>query len=117
MNGSVVCSNRRGKALGSEQEIPDRDGYKYYVSLNKISGNFTWGLDHGIESHYYNPNDLGLLFSNNNIPQSLNANYNIYKPFWKVNNLRNTLNTSHNNNVSIKVLYYLDYLALRPRRG
>jgi hypothetical protein len=32
-------------------------------------------------------------------------------------NLSNTLNTPHNNNVSVKVLYYLDYLALRPRRG
>ncbi|MDB5236785.1 MAG: hypothetical protein JWR44_3778, partial [Hymenobacter sp.] len=32
-------------------------------------------------------------------------------------NLNNTINTPHNNNVSVKVLYYLDYLALRPRRG
>ena len=32
-------------------------------------------------------------------------------------NLSNTINTAHNNNVSVKVLYYLDYLALRPRRG
>jgi hypothetical protein len=32
-------------------------------------------------------------------------------------NLANTANTPHNNNVSIKVLYYLDYLALRRRRA
>ena len=32
-------------------------------------------------------------------------------------NLSNTINTPHNNSVSVKVLYYLDYLALRPRRG
>jgi hypothetical protein len=32
-------------------------------------------------------------------------------------NLSNTLNTPHNNNVSIKILYYLDYLSLRGRRG
>jgi hypothetical protein len=26
-------------------------------------------------------------------------------------------NTPHNNNVSVKVLYYLDYLTLRSRRS
>ncbi|MFC7667844.1 DUF5916 domain-containing protein [Hymenobacter humi] len=88
LSGRVVYSNRRGKAFGSEQEITDRDGYKYYLSYGKISGNFTWSVDHGIESSTYNPNDLGILFNNNNISQSVNANYNIYKPFWKVNNLR-----------------------------
>jgi hypothetical protein len=31
-------------------------------------------------------------------------------------NLSNTLNSPHNNNVSVKVLYFLDYLVLRPRR-
>ncbi|UOQ99155.1 carbohydrate binding family 9 domain-containing protein [Hymenobacter sp. 5317J-9] len=87
VNGGVVYSNRRGKVFGRNEEVADRDGYKYYVGFNKISGNFTWGADHGIESHSYNPNDLGLLFGNNNISQSLYANYRIYKPFWKVNRL------------------------------
>jgi hypothetical protein len=31
-------------------------------------------------------------------------------------NLSNTINTPHNNSLSVKVLYYLDYLALRPKR-
>ncbi|GAC1381018.1 MAG: hypothetical protein NVSMB30_28800 [Hymenobacter sp.] len=87
VNGSVVYSNRRGKVFNSEQDIDDPHGYKYYVNLSKISGNFTWSVDHSIESHTYNPNDLGLLFSNNSISQSVSANYNIYKPFWKVNRL------------------------------
>jgi hypothetical protein len=95
LNGSLVYSNRRGTAFGNEQEVSDRDGYKYLLSFNKISGNFTWGADHGIESHSYNPNDLGLLFSNNNVSQSLHANYNIYKPFWKVNNLRTRASVSY----------------------
>jgi hypothetical protein len=95
VNGSVVYSNRRGKAFNSEQEIDDQDGYKYYVNLSKISGNFTWSIDHGVESHTYNPNDLGLLFSNNNLSQSLNANYNIYKPFWKVNKLSTYASVSY----------------------
>ena len=87
LDGRVLYSSRRGKVFNSDTEINDRNGYKYYLNFGKISGNFTWNIDHGIESHTYNPNDLGLLFANNSISQSLNANYNIYKPFWKVNNL------------------------------
>ncbi|WP_210520586.1 DUF5916 domain-containing protein [Hymenobacter terricola] len=87
LDGRVVYSNRRGRAFNSTDEISDQDGYKYYLNFGKISGNFTWNVDHGIESHSYNPNDLGLLFANNNISQSINASYNIYKPFWKVNKL------------------------------
>lgn len=32
-------------------------------------------------------------------------------------NLANTINTPHNNSLSVKILYYLDYLDLRPKRG
>jgi hypothetical protein len=65
------------------------------VGVSKISGNFTWGLNHGIESDKYNPNDLGILFGNNNISQGVYANYNKYKPFWKVNNLYTYFNLNH----------------------
>jgi hypothetical protein len=95
LDGRVVYSRRRGKAFGSEAEVSDQDGYKYYLAFNKISGKFTWGIDHGIESHSYNPNDLGLLFANNNISQSLYANYNIYKPFWKLNKLNTYASLSY----------------------
>ena len=63
LDGRVIYSSRRGKAFNSETEIDDRSGYKYYLNFSKISGNFTWSVDHGIESHTYNPNDLGLLCS------------------------------------------------------
>ena len=87
LDGRVVYSRRRGTEFNSATEIDDQNGYKYYLNLGKISGNFTWNVDHGIESRTYNPNDLGLLFANNSISQSVNASYNIYKPFWKVNRL------------------------------
>ncbi|UYZ63221.1 carbohydrate binding family 9 domain-containing protein [Hymenobacter weizhouensis] len=80
-------SRRRGQLFNSERRVDDQDGYKYYVNYGKISGKFTWNVDHGIESHTYNPNDLGLLFANNSIEQSVNFGYNIYSPFWKVNRL------------------------------
>ena len=87
VDGRAVYSRRRGVAFGTTEEINDRDGFKYQVALSKISGSFTWNLSHGIESDTYNPNDLGILFGNNNISQGLDMGYSIFKPFWKVNNL------------------------------
>ena len=95
LDGRAVYSRRRGTAFGTNQEINDRDGYKYRVGFAKISGNFTWNLSHGIESDTYNPNDLGILFGNNNITESLDLSYGKYQPFWKVNNLFVFGNVSH----------------------
>ncbi|OON69060.1 DUF5916 domain-containing protein [Hymenobacter sp. CRA2] len=96
VDGRVVYSRRRGNEFGSDTtRINDRDGYKYRVSVGKISGNFTWNLSHGIESQAYNPNDLGILFGNNNITQELYLSYNKYKPFWKVNNLYTWAGVAH----------------------
>ncbi|OUJ75654.1 hypothetical protein BXP70_05600 [Hymenobacter crusticola] len=87
VDGQVVYSRRRGQVFNSEAPIDDQNGYKYLLGFGKISGNFTWKVKHGIESNSYNPNDLGILFGNNNITQSIDISYNKYKPFWKVNNL------------------------------
>jgi hypothetical protein len=87
VDGSLMYSRRRGLAFNSENPVSDRDGYKYTVGVGKISGSFTWGLNHGIESATYNPNDLGILFGNNNITQTFDVAYRKYKPFWKVNNM------------------------------
>ncbi|TGE22933.1 DUF5916 domain-containing protein [Hymenobacter metallicola] len=86
VDGRIVYSRRRGYFFHEEDLVDDQDGYKYQVGISKISGSFTWGVNHGIESHTYNPNDLGILFGNNNISQGIYGNYNHYKPFWKVNN-------------------------------
>ena len=87
LDGRLVYSRRRGQDFGTTDQIDDQNGYKYYLNFGKISGKFTWSVDHGIESHSYNPNDLGLLFANNNISQSANVGYSIYQPFWKLNRL------------------------------
>ena len=87
IKGQVNYSRRRGQQFNSEAPINDQDGYKYLLGVSKISGNFTWAVSQGIESDRYNPNDLGILFGNNNVTQSVEFGYNKYKPFWKVNNL------------------------------
>ncbi|UYZ59169.1 carbohydrate binding family 9 domain-containing protein [Hymenobacter latericus] len=93
VDGRVVYSRRRGNRFGSDEQIDDRDGFKYSLGVGKISGAFTWNLSHGIESDRYNPNDLGILFGNNKISQELQLRYNKFKPFWKVNNLSTYLGT------------------------
>ncbi|OWP63875.1 hypothetical protein CDA63_06590 [Hymenobacter amundsenii] len=91
LDGQVNYSRRRGTAFGSNEQVDNRDGYKYQLGVGKISGNFNWNLSHGIESATYDPNDLGILFSNNSINQELYLAYNKYAPFWKVNSLRTNL--------------------------
>jgi hypothetical protein len=91
LKGQVNYSRRRGTVLNSDKPIDDQNGYKYYLNYGKISGNWTWNVDHGIESDSYNPNDLGILFGNNNISQSATVNYNKYEQFGKVNNLYTSL--------------------------
>jgi hypothetical protein len=87
IDGSVVYSRRRGLAFNSEDQVSERDGMRYTLNVNKISGSFTWNVNHSLTSNTYNPNDLGLLFNNNTLSQGVELRYNKYKPFWKVNNL------------------------------
>jgi hypothetical protein len=105
--GQLNYSQRRGQALNSEDKVDDQNGYKYYLNYGKISGNFTWNVDHGIESDTYNPNDLGILFGNNNVSQSVNVNYNKYEQFWKVNNLYTSAGIYHS--LLFKPLLYQNY--------
>jgi hypothetical protein len=44
-------------------------GYTLSVTGGKISGNFQYDFTQVIESHTYNPNDMGILFNNNEITQ------------------------------------------------
>jgi hypothetical protein len=109
LRGQLNYSQRRGTVLNSEKPIDDPSGYKYYLNYGKVSGNFTWSVDHGIESDTYNPNDLGILFGNNNVSQSVNVSYNKYEQFGKVNNLYTSAGVYHS--LLFKPLLYQDFGA------
>ncbi|HLP96171.1 MAG TPA: DUF5916 domain-containing protein [Saprospiraceae bacterium] len=79
MNGKAVMSHRIG-------QNKTESGYNLALSASKTSGNFLWGSDFNLETDQYNPNDLGILFSPNEVSHSLWINYNYYKPWWKLNN-------------------------------
>ncbi|MBJ6117444.1 carbohydrate binding family 9 domain-containing protein [Pontibacter sp. BT310] len=78
-----------GRAALSQQYFTNdtKLGYTYSVGAGKTSGKFTYNFNHSVESDTYNPNDLGILFSNNSMEETVNFNYNIYQPFWKFLNM------------------------------
>jgi len=86
VNGKAALSQR----FGAEE---DKRGYMYRLGLGKISGNFTYNFTHSVESDTYNPNDLGILFSNNSMEENLQLRYNVFKPFWKLLNLYGDIGT------------------------
>jgi hypothetical protein len=70
-------------------------GYSYTLQAGKISGNFQYNLKHHVESSTFNPNDLGILFNNNKITERATIQYNIFTPFWKLNNLTAELGSEY----------------------
>lgn len=74
-----------------ERPTPD-NGYSANLDLGKSGGNFKWKAYGSVNTNRFNPNDLGILIISNNVETGINLNYNIYKPFWKLNNSFNSLN-------------------------
>lgn len=56
-------------------------GYRYYLDIAKLSGNYTWYLKTRTISDRFNPNDLGYLDRNNSVYYIFEQYYNIFKPF------------------------------------
>lgn len=77
----------------SQKFFPDSassfKGYSGRLNFGKSGGNFTWNAYGNMNTNTYNPNDLGIQFMNNNVDMGLEIGYNIYKPFWKLNNFFN----------------------------
>lgn len=56
------------------------DGFTYNIEVAKTSGNFKFELFRNVESDTYNPNDLGILRSPDEIVNGFNLRYNFYEP-------------------------------------
>ncbi len=75
---------------------PDSDdGFRYNMELSKMSGQFNFGVGHGIVSDTYDHNDLGFLYAPNDVSQYGWLSYNIYEPFGKFNSLNSNFSVSH----------------------
>ena len=55
-------------------------GYAYYLELGKVSGNWQYNVGRNVESHNYNPNDMGFLRASNEISHWASLNYQKNEP-------------------------------------
>ncbi len=58
-----------------------RDGYRYDLGIQRLSGNVNWNLSYNMQNDTYDNNDLGFNFNNNNQNWHAAFSYNWYKPF------------------------------------
>ncbi|MBK9285790.1 MAG: carbohydrate binding family 9 domain-containing protein [Sphingobacteriaceae bacterium] len=86
ISGKGVMSN-----IFNPGESTPYSGYQTHFEGGKNGGQFTYNVYHTINSDQFDPNDLGILNMRNNTEAGLVLHYRIFKPFWKVNNLNNTL--------------------------
>jgi Domain of unknown function (DUF5916)/Carbohydrate family 9 binding domain-like len=88
----------RGSFVASQIYNPNQPvnlGYKYNLGLGKISGNFQYEYWYFVNTDTYDPNDMGIIFSNNKRNMGLNLKYNIYKSFGIVNKMFNNLSLKY----------------------
>jgi hypothetical protein len=88
-----------GNGALSQLYLPDSAqpvlGYAYALRLGKISGKLTYNVSANVKSDKYDPNDLGINFMNNTVETFANIGYNIYKPFWRVNEFGSSLGVGY----------------------
>lgn len=70
-------------------------GYSYQINPGKSSGNFNYNYQFSVVDDQYNPNDLGILFNNNYISNSIYLGYSWYKPTKWYNQLQTWFNAEY----------------------
>ncbi len=55
-------------------------GYTAEWGISKVTGNWTWGVGQNLQTHKWNPNDLGIFSGNNNYGSGAGVQYSVYKP-------------------------------------
>lgn len=71
-------------------------GFQYSLAINKVSGNWRYGLSRRVESDRYSYNELGFQRRPNNIQNQLNLEYQQFRPKGWFNNYRFRVNVDHN---------------------
>lgn len=76
-------------------QLPVELGHNLRLNAGKISGKNQYGVSIRQLSDQYNPRDLGFLLNNNTTDYEAYYSYNIFRPFWKLNNIFNTLRITY----------------------
>lgn len=73
------------KTTRLHDEDETKHGYTFDTSIGKIAGNWRGEIGYAFEDENYNPNDFGILFSNNEQVIYSNLSYRTLKPKGKYN--------------------------------
>jgi len=71
-------------------------GHALEINLERLDGQFVYGLSYEQISDEYDSNDLGFLNNNNDRQFRANLQYRRFDGFWKLNQFQSWLNVSHN---------------------
>lgn len=98
-------------ALSNKLDNVLETGYNYGINFGKQKGHLIYSVNYFEESNTYNPNDLGFNANNNKRLIYGMISYRIFKPFWKLNQLNNTLSFSYNRlyNPDVYTSTYINY--------
>jgi len=87
-----------GQAAVSQKYYKDIDndfGHAFQLRGGKTGGAFRIGYELEATSDTYDHNDMGYMRRNNELQNQLSVSYNIFQPFWKILNARNSLTYRH----------------------
>ncbi len=78
-------------------------GHLMYLGAEKSAGNFTGGVVYSEIGEKFDPNDMGFNQITNIRNTSLWANYNIFKPFWRLNRMWSSFSANYQSLISPSV--------------
>lgn len=87
-----------GKLAVSQKYYSDTDndyGHAYRLQAGKTGGAFRVEYELEATSDSYDHNDMGYLRRNNELQNQFSVSYNMYQPFWKILDARNSLTYRH----------------------
>jgi hypothetical protein len=100
MNAFVSQIFHKDTALNGNNETTS--GHKYNVGISKIKGNFRFAINREQLSNTFDANDMSVTLKNNYNFNSLQLNYNVYKPFWIIREMENMVLLQHSENYLTK---------------
>ena len=71
------------------------NGFAYVLRFGKQSGTFTWNVFQSGKDDQFDPNDMGIQFTNNFIENGINMQYSLYKPGKWYNQWQNWFNVRY----------------------